>query len=72
MAKSIVCKDLTSSSDNTYYVLSIALDYIGRKSGYFLAIGCNPWLSGKCGVPKIYDHPRPYTPLDEKLRTKPH
>ena len=27
------CKELEPTSDNDYYVLSIVLDYIGRKSG---------------------------------------
>jgi hypothetical protein len=71
MFKSIVCKGLAPTSDNTYYVLSLVLDYIARKSGQIRGLDRKPQPSGKQGVPFVCDHRRPYTPLDEKLRTKP-
>jgi hypothetical protein len=70
VSKSMMYKGLACSSDNTYYVLSIALDYIARKSGHIRGLGRMPQPWGKQGVPFVYDHPKPPTPLYEKLRTK--
>jgi hypothetical protein len=70
MSKSIVRKDLSPTSDNTYYVPSLVLDYIWPNFGYILGADRKCWPSGKQGVPFVYDHPMPPPPLDEKLKAK--